>query len=78
MSEQSPERPAGEGLSDEQMAAQVAGQTSSDLKAERAFRSEAEGATDDVEAAESPALQDELRRAESDLQPDAEPGPGAA
>jgi hypothetical protein len=78
MSEQSPERPAGEGLSDEQMAAQVAGQTSSDLKAERAFRSEADGAADDVEAADSPALQDELRRTESERGSGAEPGPGAA
>jgi hypothetical protein len=78
MSEQSPERPAGEGLSDEQMAAQVAGQTSSDLKAERAFQSEAGGAADDLAAAESPALQEEVRRTESDRQADPEQGPGAA
>jgi hypothetical protein len=51
--------PAGEGLTDEQMAEQVADQTSSDLKAEPAFEEEADGATSDTEAAKDPALQDD-------------------
>ena len=42
---------AGEGLTDEQMAKQVAEQTSSDLKVEDAFEREADGATSDTEAA---------------------------
>lgn len=36
-------RPAGEGLTDEQMVQQVADQTSSDLKAEDVFARESEG-----------------------------------
>ena len=46
-------RPAGEGLSDEEMAAQVADQTSSDLKADDVFEREADGAASDVEAAKA-------------------------
>ena len=44
-------RPAGEGLSDEEMAREVAGQTSSDLKADDVFEREAQGAAGDTEAA---------------------------
>jgi hypothetical protein len=51
-------RPAGEGLSDEEMSQQVAGQTSSDLKADDVFEREADGAASDVEAAKADA--DEL------------------
>lgn len=46
-------RPAGEGLDDEEMARQVAGQTDSDLKAEDVFEREADGAGGDVEAAKA-------------------------
>ncbi|HZB49757.1 MAG TPA: hypothetical protein VE547_11755 [Mycobacteriales bacterium] len=46
-------RAAGEGLSDEEMAREVAGQTSSDLKADDVFEREAEGASSDVEAAKA-------------------------
>ncbi|MEP6852271.1 MAG: hypothetical protein ABJA87_06385 [bacterium] len=40
-------RPAGEGVSDEEFARQVAGQTSSDLKAEDVFEREGDGTHDD-------------------------------
>ena len=46
-------RAAGDGLSDEEMAREVAGQTSSDLKADDVFEREAEGASSDVEAAKA-------------------------
>ena len=49
--------PAGEGLTDAEMAEQVEEQTASDLKAEPAFEQEAEGARSDTEAAKDPALQ---------------------
>ena len=45
-------RPAGEGVSDDELAAQVAEQTSSDLAVEEAFEREADGAASDTEAAE--------------------------
>ena len=45
-------RPAGEGVSDEELAEQVAEQTSSDLAVEEAFEREAGGASSDTEAAE--------------------------
>jgi large subunit ribosomal protein L4 len=48
-------KPAGEGLSDEQAAAEVAEQTSSDLKAEDVFERESEGASTDAPAAEASA-----------------------
>ncbi len=57
-SEQGTVRPAGEGLTDEQMAEQVAGQTASDLKNADVFEREADGATTDTEAAKASA--DEL------------------
>lgn len=44
-------KPAGEGVSDEDMAREVADQTSSDLKADDVFEREADGAAGDVEAA---------------------------
>lgn len=47
-------RPAGEGLSDEEMVERVEGQTSSDLEVEGMFEAEAEGATSDTEAAKDP------------------------
>jgi hypothetical protein len=46
-------RPAGEGLTDEEMAREVAGQTSSDLKADDVFEREAHGAAGDTEAAKA-------------------------
>lgn len=46
-------RPAGEGLSDEEMAREVAGQTSSDLQVEDVFEREADGVAGDVEAAKA-------------------------
>jgi large subunit ribosomal protein L4 len=45
---------AGENISDEEMAAEVEGQTSSDLQAEPAFENEAGGASSDTEAAKDP------------------------
>lgn len=48
MSEQS----AGAGVSDEEMAEQVAGQTDSDLKAEDVFERESDGTTTDKPADE--------------------------
>jgi hypothetical protein len=53
MSDQPNVRPAGEGLSDEEMVEQVAGQTASDLKYRDVFEREADGATTDVEAAKA-------------------------
>lgn len=44
-------KPAGEGVGDEELAHQVAEQTSSDLEAEGAFEREAGGAATDTEAA---------------------------
>lgn len=54
MSEQPQTRPAGEGLSDEEMVEQVQGQTSSDLEVEEQFEAEADGASSDTEAAKDP------------------------
>ena len=45
-------RPAGDGLSDEEFAERVAGQTSSDLAAEPVFERENAGATTDTEVAD--------------------------
>jgi hypothetical protein len=44
-------RPAGEGVDDKEMAAEVADSTSSDIQVEGAFEREADGAADDKEAA---------------------------
>lgn len=55
MSDESNTHPAGEGLSDEEMVRQVAGQTASDLKYSDVFERESEGATTDVEAAKASA-----------------------
>lgn len=49
------EHPAGEGLSDEEMARQVSEQTSSDLREADVFEREADGAATDVEAAKADA-----------------------
>jgi len=46
-------KPAGAGVSDDDMARQVADQTSSDLKADDVFEREADGASSDVEAAKA-------------------------
>jgi large subunit ribosomal protein L4 len=46
--------PAGEGISDEEMVAEVKGATSSDLEVEPEFEAEAEGAGSDTEAAKDP------------------------
>jgi hypothetical protein len=45
---------AGDNVSDEEMAAEVEGQTSSDLQAEDSFEAEAGGASSDTEAAKDP------------------------
>jgi hypothetical protein len=50
---------AGAGLSDEELAEQVADQTSSDLKHAAVFQREADGTTTDIEAAKASA--DELQ-----------------
>jgi large subunit ribosomal protein L4 len=47
-------KPAGEGVSDEEMVAEVKGATSSDLEVEPAFEAEADGAGSDTEAAQDP------------------------
>jgi large subunit ribosomal protein L4 len=47
-------KPAGEGVSDEEMAEEVAGATSSDLEVEPDFEAEASGASSDTEAAKDP------------------------
>ncbi|MDP9092655.1 MAG: hypothetical protein M3N95_06850 [Actinomycetota bacterium] len=57
-------QPAGAGLTDEQMAKQVAEQTSSDLKHADVFEREADGATTDTEAAKASA--DELQGGTAD------------
>ncbi len=46
-------KPAGEGLSDEEMVEQVADQTSSDLKEADVFKREADGTATDTEAAKA-------------------------
>lgn len=46
-------RPAGEGVTDEQLAEQVGEQTSSDLEAEDVFEREADGAATDTEVAKA-------------------------
>jgi hypothetical protein len=46
-------KPAGEGVSDEEMVREVAGQTSSDLAAEDVFEREADGAASDTEIAKT-------------------------
>jgi hypothetical protein len=46
-------RPAGAGVSDDDMADQVGDQTSSDLEAEDVFSREADGAATDTEAAKA-------------------------
>ncbi|HVT63834.1 MAG TPA: hypothetical protein VHD81_01625 [Mycobacteriales bacterium] len=48
-------RPAGEGLSDEEAAAEVADQTSSDLKNADVFKREADGASSDAPIEETSA-----------------------
>jgi large subunit ribosomal protein L4 len=48
-------KPAGEGVSDDEAVAEVAEQTSADLKAEDVFEREAEGATTDAAAADADA-----------------------
>ena len=48
-------RPAGEGISDEEMVEQVAGQTANDLAVQEAFEREEDGAHSDKEIAEDPA-----------------------
>lgn len=45
--------PAGEGVSDAELAGEVAKQTSSDLGVEGAFEREADGASSDTEAAKA-------------------------
>ena len=55
MSDMGETRPAGAGLSDDEMAEQVAAQTGSDLKHEQFFQREAAGATSDVAAAKEDA-----------------------
>jgi hypothetical protein len=52
-------KPAGEGVDDEELTAQVAGQTSSDLEVEDAFERESDGTATDTEAAKADA--DELQ-----------------
>jgi hypothetical protein len=46
-------RPAGDGVSDTELAEQVGEQTSSDLEAEDVFEREADGASSDTEAAKA-------------------------
>ena len=48
-------RAAGEGVSDQEMAEQVAEQTSSDLKVEDLFEAEKDGAASETEAAKADA-----------------------
>ena len=50
-------KPAGEGVSDDEMVREVAGQTSSDLAAEDVFEREADGASSDQEIAKEGADQ---------------------
>ncbi len=49
-------KPAGEGISDDEMVREVADQTSSDLTAEAVFEQESDGTDDDTEAAKSQDL----------------------
>lgn len=49
-------KPAGEGVSDDEMVREVADQTSSDLAAGAVFEREADGADSDTEAAKSEDL----------------------
>ena len=46
-------KPAGEGVSDEEMVREVADQTSSDLAAQDVFEREADGAAGDTEVAKA-------------------------
>jgi hypothetical protein len=46
-------RPAGEGIGDDELASQVAEQTSSDLEVEEAFERESDGTATDTEAAKA-------------------------
>jgi hypothetical protein len=46
-------RPAGDGVSDDQLAEQVGEQTSSDLQAEDVFERESDGTATDTEAAKA-------------------------
>jgi hypothetical protein len=55
MSDEHNVQQAGDGISDEEMVKQVAGQTSSDLKYADVFEREADGTTTDVEAAKASA-----------------------
>lgn len=55
MTEPGSTRPAGEGISDEEMAREVADQTSSDLAAEDVFERDADGVEDPTEAAKQTA-----------------------
>lgn len=55
MSETGSTQPAGEGVSDEQLVEQVAGQTSSDLKAEDVFERDSDGVDHPTEAAKESA-----------------------
>jgi hypothetical protein len=55
MSDVGETRPAGEGVSDEELVRQVAGQTPSDLKHEDFFERESGGTVSDTEAAEEDA-----------------------
>ena len=53
-------KPAGEGVSDEQLSEQVGDQTSSDLEVEETFEREKDGTATDTEAAK--ATGDELQQ----------------
>lgn len=55
MSDVGSTRPAGEGVSDEQMSEQVAEQTSNDLSAEDVFERDADGVANPTEAAKESA-----------------------
>lgn len=55
MSDVGSTQPAGEGVSDEELTAQVGGQTSSDLQAEDVFERDASGVDDPTEAAKESA-----------------------
>ncbi|GAC1612024.1 MAG: hypothetical protein NVS3B26_30820 [Mycobacteriales bacterium] len=46
-------RPAGDGVTDDALAAEVGGQTSSDLQVEDVFERETDGASSDIEAAKA-------------------------
>jgi hypothetical protein len=55
MTELGSTKPAGEGLTDQEMVDQVAGQESKDLKYADVFKRETQGTTTDVEAAKASA-----------------------